>query len=83
MAVNQTHSQYERQAATLPAEALSSLKLAQSIVREELLKPLPDLAKVSLVLGAIEGPLTVKDTKHQRWPLDLQVGKHRLFVHRL
>ena len=75
MAVSQTHSQYERQAATLPAEALSGLKLAQSLVREELLKPLPDLAKVSIVLGAIEGPLTVKDTKQQHWPLDLQVRK--------
>ena len=75
MAVSQSHSQYERQAATLPPEALSSLRLAQSVVQSELLKPLPDLAKVSIVLGAIEGPLTVKDANLQRWPVDLQVRK--------
>ncbi|KAK9839917.1 hypothetical protein WJX74_000318 [Apatococcus lobatus] len=72
MAVSHSHSQYERQAATLPAEALSSLRLAQAILREQLSEPLPDLAKISIVLGAVEAPLTVKDTKLQRWPLDLQ-----------
>ncbi|KAK9846774.1 hypothetical protein WJX84_001352 [Apatococcus fuscideae] len=44
----------------------------QAILREQLSEPLPDLAKISIVLGAVEAPLTVKDTKLQRWPLDLQ-----------
>ncbi len=74
LAVSHSHSQFERQATSLPSRAVSCLQLAEKTVREELAKALPDIAKVSIVLGAIEGPLTVKDAKLQHWPEDLEVG---------
>ncbi|KAK9861542.1 hypothetical protein WJX84_007248 [Apatococcus fuscideae] len=49
-----------------------ALRMAQAVVRNELSRNAPDIAKISIVLGAIEGPLTVKDGKSQQWPRDLQ-----------
>lgn len=72
-ALSHSHTPYQRQAISLPAQALTCLQLAEKVVREELAKTLPDIAKVSILLGAIESPLTVKDTKAQQWPKDLEV----------
>ena len=41
--------------------------------REQLDRAEPDVARLSLLLGAAEQPLTCKDTSLQQWPVNLEV----------
>ena len=41
--------------------------------REQLDSAEPNVARLSLLLGAAEGPLTCKDSAMQQWPANLEV----------
>lgn len=43
-----------------------------SLFREELQQPAPKVARLSIALGALELPLTLKQEANQYWPADLQ-----------
>lgn len=44
-----------------------------SLIKQELQSPDVDIARVSIALGAVETPLTKKDTAQQVWPSHLLV----------
>lgn len=50
------------------------LELLLSLCKQQIQQPQVDLAKLSVALGAIETPLTLKNKNEQRWPADLQVS---------
>ena len=47
--------------------------LIQREFREQLNSAEPDVARLSLLLGAVEVPLTCKDSALQQWPANLEV----------
>ena len=53
--------------------AHDSTALLQSLIEQELDSSDLNIAKVSIALGAVETPLTKKDSALQAWPTDLLV----------
>ena len=55
-----------------------------ALIKQELASPEVNIAKVSIALGAVETPLTRKDSAQREWPTNLLVGScqtPQLFAH--
>lgn len=53
-------------------QASHCMKFIESLLREEMQQPSPDVAKLSIALGAVELPLTVKQEAAQFWPANIE-----------
>ncbi|KAL4859226.1 Acyl-coenzyme A oxidase [Chlorella vulgaris] len=58
--------------------SIACIAYLESLLRHELAQHTPDVAKLSIALGAVELSLTSKDVSKQQWPQDLQATVQEL-----
>ena len=54
----------------------------EELVRRELSHELPDVARVSIALGLVEVPLTLRNVSEPTWPENYEVGRWTLAFRR-